>query len=738
MPRGRPRAGFRRITRDTTLPQIRGTAEERAQVRIRWIADATLQVLPGADLGLIEACVRRVAVSPGLPGLLKLLCADVVREPSVLVTGTSYSYRVTHQFIEALLEAGVAGPARAHCQLCPSTVLTKCRHELGGLLCGGCLRTSSTAVCPGCGLMSPLVGHDQQRKRVCVACSRRDRLRTCVVCGRRNRRFDPAASDLCHTCAAVDQDSWRVCCDCGQRAPVHTEWASGPMCRRCHWQRERSCVQCGRWRRVKSRIHGEAVCSSCTTVPQTLCGTCLHPRSRVAGLSNLTCGRCGSGEIACCPTCGAEAFVYSPKGPLSTRCLACRTRAWLDEQFPAGSLEGRPTTLRPFIDRLASTDNPEQLRTLLRNGPAHDVLAGLASGAIPLTHEAIDEAVGGQPRHPTSVVFLRRLLVAAGTLPTRDEDLAALERALNHTAAALPPEESRLIRSYIRWHILPRARRRSQAAGSARAPQASAKASATVAASFLTSAHEARYPPSQIPQQLVDAWLADHPRQMVELGAFLRWAARRRLVPNLDLPAQPVPAPSRFQADQTHSNLLTRVMSDATQPVGDRLAGCLVLLYGQTARSIVTLRRHDVDVSAWDDQRVVRVRLGDDPVELTGVVAQLAHDLATAPSNHGWGGALSRSFTTDSEWLFPGRGPGKQLGAEALTKRLQRLGIRSREGRNTALLTLARQVPPSVLTDLLGVSDSTADRFRDLAAGAWTEYVTHRPEGRTLPTPASP
>lgn len=37
--------------------------------------------------------------------------------------------------------------------------------------------------------------------------------------------------------------------------------------------------------------------------------------------------------------------------------------------------------------------------------------------------------------------------------------------------------------------------------------------------------------------------------------------------------------------------------------------------------------------------------------------------------------------------------------------------------------TLARDVPPSVLCDLLGISTTTAERWREHAGGTWTAYA---------------
>lgn len=46
--------------------------------------------------------------------------------------------------------------------------------------------------------------------------------------------------------------------------------------------------------------------------------------------------------------------------------------------------------------------------------------------------------------------------------------------------------------------------------------------------------------------------------------------------------------------------------------------------------------------------------------------------------------------------------------------------------RHNALLELAREVPPSILADLLGLTPEAVDRWRELASGTWTVYVAAR------------
>ena len=84
-----------------------------------------------------------------------------------------------------------------------------------------------------------------------------------------------------------------------------------------------------------------------------------------------------------------------------------------------------------------------------------------------------------------------------------------------------------------------------------------------------------------------------------------------------------------------------------------------------------------------------------------------------------------------SPWLFPGVLPGRHLTAQSITTRLRSLGINLLGARNTALQSLAAEVPPPRVAELLGYSYNVVQRHADIAAQLWARYVTlsrHRGE----------
>jgi hypothetical protein len=89
-----------------------------------------------------------------------------------------------------------------------------------------------------------------------------------------------------------------------------------------------------------------------------------------------------------------------------------------------------------------------------------------------------------------------------------------------------------------------------------------------------------------------------------------------------------------------------------------------------------------------------------------------------------------------ADWLFPGRQPGRSLHPHSLARRLTALGIEVRSARNSALLDYARQLPPTVIGQLLGFSPTTMERWAALSGGKWARYSPSLPDPlahRSLP-----
>ncbi|KLL12436.1 hypothetical protein [Protofrankia sp. BMG5.30] len=88
---------------------------------------------------------------------------------------------------------------------------------------------------------------------------------------------------------------------------------------------------------------------------------------------------------------------------------------------------------------ICASPTPRSALNWLRTGAGAALLADLATGRLPATHEALD----AHPRRAAD--YLRTLLVTHQVLPARDEALTRAEQRLTRQIADVnPPEHRRL------------------------------------------------------------------------------------------------------------------------------------------------------------------------------------------------------------------------------------------------------------------------------------------------------
>jgi hypothetical protein len=158
-----------------------------------------------------------------------------------------------------------------------------------------------------------------------------------------------------------------------------------------------------------------------------------------------------------------------------------------------------------------------------------------------------------------------------------------------------------------------------------------------------------------------------------------------------------------------------RLLHEEAYPAADRVAGLLILLYAQKLNVITALTARHV---LHEDGRTL-LRLGSRPVILPAPLDVLVAGLAAGRRPPG-----SSLLSVPSPWLFPGRQPGSALTEDALAQRLHALGISPRQGRSTALLTLAAEVPAAILAKTLGIHVQAAIQWQKISAGDWAAYAS--------------
>ena len=251
----------------------------------------------------------------------------------------------------------------------------------------------------------------------------------------------------------------------------------------------------------------------------------------------------------------------------------------------------------------------------------------MSSPARAITHQTLDELPTGK-----TVEHLRSVLVATGTLPTRDEQMVRLERWVDadHRRARRPRRAT------------PAAPLRRLARAAAPAQRDStAPTPPTTSTSSSDSTCEPRSPSSigwphmasrsrTHGQGDLDAWLAsDNATLRRETRHFVRWAKKQKLT-TLDAPAIRWGGPAGVIDTEARWEQARRLLHDDTIKPEDRVAGLLVLLYAQWPAAISRLT---VDhIHTGDEQ--VRLRLGDEPVVLPEPLAALVLAVVATRRGH--------------------------------------------------------------------------------------------------------
>jgi hypothetical protein len=309
-------------------------------------------------------------------------------------------------------------------------------------------------------------------------------------------------------------------------------------------------------------------------------------------------------------------------------------------------------------------------------------------------------------------------------LPPRDEELARTERWLQALlASTVLPEHRQLLQSFSAWQVMRRLRRSSEAAGRPRTPTAHARLQIKTSAGFLNWLNTRNQTLAGCGQADVEQWLATSPSACY-VRQFLLWAAEHHHCPVLQIPSPPRIAGTATDPEQRWA-LVSRLLHDDTLELTDRIAGSLLLLFGQQQSRIAAMTTSQV-IRLGED---VFVRFGQHDIPVPATLGDLLLQLVRDGKPHTGVGSPS-----PSQWLFPGGIPGRPITASTLADRLRKLGIATQSGRRAALMDLAAQLPAAVLADLLNLHPTTAAKWMHEAGGDWSRYAAqiarshnHRP-----------
>ncbi|MDV2477295.1 hypothetical protein F8M49_21540 [Rhodococcus zopfii] len=476
------------------------------------------------------------------------------------------------------------------------------------------------------------------------------------------------------------------CCLCERTRRALVYWPIGPVCQSCYSRRKEHPARC-------ARCHELRVLIARSDTGDDLCGPC-------GGSSfDYRCRRCGEGGR-----------VYA-----AGQCFRCCVETRL-QQVLGGDSGVIPEQLEPLADALLAAAKPRSVLVWLQKGSAAQLLPQLA--AAPITHAVLDALPPGR-----DVNILRAMFVQAGVLPDRtDEYLDRILPWLDALLASGNTHHASLVRPYAQWHLIHRARRRAHRRGVR--PSASTayglRYILRVTVEFLTWLDHRQIELGTLTQKDVDAWLVEGTgTRRYCVRDFLKWAIDKRLAPRtVDIPAVKVGQPKNFIDTADYTQQLHRCLHDPDIPIDLRVTGALILLFGLRLPEVLDLRTDHVHVRDGDQY----IRLGRHELLVPPALGVLLDQLPRTDTNRSVLPAAERSAMP----LFPGFHSGRPVTPEGHGARLLEHGITPLAGRNTALATLAADLPAVVLADLLGIHPQTAVRWVRIAKRDWHTYLAHR------------
>ncbi|MGO4460575.1 hypothetical protein AB4039_25330 [Streptomyces sp. M-16] len=459
-------------------------------------------------------------------------------------------------------------------------------------------------------------------------------------------------------------------------------WPLGPVCSPCYYKHRKSpapCAECCAVRILVGR----------TAAGNGLCATCCDHEDAAAR----------------CRLCTAPADLR-PDGLCPHCSLTDQLRHLLADD--AGTV---PAHLHPLVSILTDAANPYPVLDWVRRSPSAHLLAQLVRQPGSLTHEALDAL----PQNaPTS--YIRGLLVTAGILVKRDENLARLERWVKHTLANLPSHHANIIRPFAQWHTVRDARRRS---ARGRYTVSAGKGDANnirCAQQFLAWLDTHGLQLSTLKQPDLDLWTATHPSKASTIVSFIRWAQARRLVTGLDIHYPPSQYPATFQPEDAHHEQLRRCLTDTTLPLDVRITGALIRLYALPLSRIVELTADRYS----RDSEATYLTINRHPVILPPTLGRLIEEQIDHLSGTS---AHRRQIADELSYLLPGQSPGCPRNPLGLADTLRRHDLPARAARNTAMIEAIADIPPIVMADLFGIQPHTANRWAQLVSESWSHYL---------------
>jgi hypothetical protein len=581
----------------------------------------------------------------------------------------------------------VCGRRERECSVCAKVKkIVYMANEAHGDLCGACyVRLVNAGELPG---------------KLCGGCGKHRYIH------RRGRDGEP---DLCGRCYRLPQGTCHVC---RRDRPCNYAGTERAICIACQRRlTQRRCDQCGRVTTIERRVDEQLVCYSCWETrlnARAVCERCGQlARPAKSEHNRGLCEDCAQDPLGLpCSRCGHRGRNYERE-----LCARCVLSDRLDVLIAAAT-PGRAEAMGGYLKALRAGASPRSVLRWLKTQKSAQWMGELLTGRLELSHESLD-ALGAEQ----STRFLRAALVAHQALPERDDGEVKLAATIATEVDRLPMGPHRhCLQRYAAWQVSSGLLYRKRQGKTTRYSYRHAHAKVRAAAKFLRHLHDQDLTLEAATQLHLDTWIAAGGTAKRDLQPFLTWAHKERLVAQLNVPRPATENSSQLLDDGERLALITRLLDDQDLDLRDRVAGCLILLLAQPVTRICTLT--DTDITDGHEGEVL-LSLGRKPFPLPpklGILIQRLRDESPGTAS---------TARTDERWLFRGLRLDRPMYPERLRIRLTRLGIHGRTGRLSALRPLA-QLPPQVLSDLLGYSITTAIGLAETYRAADSEYIAAR------------
>ena len=183
----------------------------------------------------------------------------------------------------------------------------------------------------------------------------------------------------------------------------------------------------------------------------------------------------------------------------------------------------------------------------------------------------------------------------------------------------------------------------------------------------------------------------------------------------------------RYQRSVAFRSLHTGGLPAETSP---RAAGALVRLYALPLTRILELT---TDRFHHDEASAAYLTLERHPALLPPTLALLIEEQIRRPAGDSM---FHQPLHGTARFLFPGRPASRPLSSSRLQSLLSQHDLPAIGARNTAMIEAVSALPPIVVSDLFGVTPSSAHRWARYAQDSWADYLAAcTSEG--VPTPPS-